>query len=50
MLPAVTRVTLLPKHSQVIRNLSGELVALCYLRLPLLPCYPNTVTKIFNLN
>ena len=24
MLPAVTRVTLLPKHSQVIRNLSGD--------------------------
>ena len=75
MLPAVTLVTLLPKHSLV--NLQFKLkylfpyvtcgypcypvtqtqssifafqvdafVSLCYLRLPVLPCYPNTVQYI----
>ena len=77
MLPAVTLVTLLPKHSSV--NLQFKLkylfpyvtcgypcypvtqtqssifaiqvdasVSLCYLRLPVLHCYPNTVQYICN--
>ena len=77
VLPAVTRVTLLPKHSPVylqfkLWNLCpcvtcGYLcypvtqtqsskfafkldvfVSLCYLRLPLLPCYPNIDQYICN--
>ena len=79
MLPAVTRVTLLSKHSLV--NLQFKLkylfpyvtcgypcypvtqtqssifafqvdafVSLCYLRLPVLPCYPNTVQYTCNLS
>ena len=44
MLPAVTRVTLLPKHSPVKFAFKLDVfVSLCYLRLPLLPCYPNIV-------
>ena len=78
VLPAVTCVTLLPKHSPV--NLQfmleylcpcvtcsypcypvtqtqsskfaiyvKEFVSLCYLWLPMFPCYPNTVQYICNL-
>ena len=78
VLPAVTFVTLLPKHSHwnlqfkwtywspcvtcdnprylVIQTKTCKFailvhlfVSLCYLRLPVLPSYPNAVTKIFNL-
>ena len=77
VVPAVTRVTLLPKHSPVylqfkLRNLCpcvtcrypcypvtqtqsskfafklDVFVSLCYLRLPLLPCYPNIDQYICN--
>ena len=50
MLPAVTRVTLLPKRSQV--NLLFKWMYLCPSVTCVYPCYryPNTVTKIGNLS
>ena len=40
MLPAVTRVTL--TQSSIFAIQVDAFVSLCYLRLPVLPCYPNS--------
>ena len=54
MLPAVTRVTLCYPVTQTQSSKFAfkldVFVSLCYLRLPLLPCYPNIDQYICNLS